>query len=89
VASIYSSYPVSIICRTLGISGGQLKKAMEGGCFAVFNAKAPAPLTVMQQHEDKLPPCEVSLEYGSAKLTIKIPTEVCAPIITQLVGYLR
>lgn len=31
VASVYSSYPPSVICRRLGLSGQQLKAAMLGG----------------------------------------------------------
>ena len=68
VASVYSSYPPSIICRRLGLSSQSLKIAMQGDGFALF-----VPNTANAPVINELPVCEFSMERLGTRLTVKVP----------------
>lgn len=85
VASIYKSYPPSIICRRLGLSSQSLKQAMQGDGFASFMPTSIAPpVTVMK--DPSL--CELSLERLGARLTIKAPLSAFDMILAKLAGHM-
>jgi hypothetical protein len=85
VASVYSSYPPSVICRRLSLSGQQLKAAMQGDGFASFvPIPTPTPATVMEEP----PVCELSLERPGARLTIKAPMSAFEMVLSRLAGHM-
>ena len=64
VAIIHSSYPTSMISRRLGLSGQQMKAAMQGDGFVSFvPTSATTPATVMPEASV----CELSLERLGAR----------------------
>ncbi len=85
VASIYSSYPTSMICRRLGLSGQQMKEAMQGDGFASFApTSAITPATVMTERSV----CEFSLERSGARLTVKAPMSAFDMVLSKLAGHM-
>lgn len=85
VATIYSSYPPSIICRRLSMSGQQLKKAMLGDGFASF---LPTPPRTFPTVKDEPLMCELSLEHLGARLTVKAPMSAFDEVLSKLAGHM-
>lgn len=85
VAAIYSSYPPSIICRRLSMSGQQLKKAMLGDGFASF---LPIPTNTLATVKDEPVICEFSLERLGSRLTVKAPMSIFDEVLSKLVGHM-
>ena len=83
VASVYSSYPQSIICRRLGLSSQSLKIAMQGDGFASF---VPSPVNAPVVNE--LAVCELSLERLGTRLTVKVPMSSYDTVLSKLAGYM-
>lgn len=83
VAGIYSSYPASTICRGLGISGQQLKAAMQGDGFASFLPER-FPEAVMNES----PVCELSLERHGTRLTLKVPMSAFDVVLSKLASHM-
>lgn len=83
VASVYSSYPQSIICRRLGLSSQSLKIAMQGDGFASF---VPNPVNAPVVNE--LAVCELSLERLGTRLTVKVPMSSYDIVLSKLAGYM-
>ena len=85
VAIIYSSYPTAMICRRLGLSGQQIKEAMQGDGFASFvPTSATIPATVVPE----LSVCELSLERLGARLTVKVPMSAFDVVLSRLAGHM-
>jgi len=85
VATIYSSYPPSVICRRLSMSGQQLKKAMLGDGFASF---LPTSTNTFATVKDERLVCELSLEHLGARLTVKAPMSVFDEVLSKLAGHM-
>ena len=83
VASVYSTYPPSVICRRLGLSSQSLKTAMQGDGFASF---APNPDDAPVINE--LAVCELSLERLGTRLTVKVPMSSFNTVLSQFAGYM-
>jgi hypothetical protein len=83
VATIYSSYPPSIICRRLGLSSQSLKIAMQGDGFASFT-----PNSVNSSLTNELAICELSLERLGTRLVVKVPMSSFDTVLSQFAGYL-
>lgn len=83
VASVYSSYPPSIICRRLGLSSQALKIAMQGDGFASFMTEQP--LAAVQE---EVPVCELILERAGTRLIIKVPMSAFDLTLSKLVGHM-
>ena len=85
VASIYASYPTSMLCRGLGLSGQKIKKVMQGDGFASFvPTSATPPTPVMPEHSV----CELSLERLGARLTVKIPMSAFDVVLSKLAEHM-
>lgn len=85
VATIYSFYPSSIICRRLSMSGQQLKKAMFGNGFASF---LPIQANSIPTVKDEALLCEVILERLDARLTVKAPMSAFDEVLSKLAGHM-
>ena len=85
VGRIYSSYPISMICRRLGLSGQQLKGAMQGDGFASFS---PTSRTTLAPVMDEPSVCELSLERLGARLTVKVPMSAFDVVLSKLAGHM-
>lgn len=85
VASIYSFYPASIICRRLGVSGQQMKEAMQGDGFASF-APSSATTAVPVMPEPSF--CELGLERSGTRLTVKVPVSAFDVVLSRLASHL-
>lgn len=85
VASIYSSYPTSLISRRLGLSGQQMKEAMQGDGFASF---VPTSATTPATASPESPICELSLERLGARLTVKVPMSVFDMVLSKFAGHM-
>ena len=87
VASIYSSYNHSTLCKALKISGSQLKAAMHTDGFAVI--EPPLVASIFEQNSTKeVSSCEVSIERAGTRLTVKISADICLSMVQQLASYL-
>jgi hypothetical protein len=90
VASIYSAYPRSVICQTLGLSGTQLKVAMQGDGFATFypSVKKDGISTVKDHTDIPISVCEIALETPSARLIVKVSTNDFSNVLSELMRYM-
>ena len=84
VASIYSSYPVSTICRKLGLSSQALKKAMQSDGFASYVPSATSSAVIINELGD----CELSLERMGTRLSVKIPLTSLDNVLSRFAAYL-
>lgn len=84
VASIYSSYPRSMICRRLGLSGQQIKEALQGDGFASFVPTASIPVTAMPEPSV----CEFGLERGGTRLTVKVTMSDFDEVFSKLTRHM-
>lgn len=87
VASIYPAYPRTIICRRLGLSGSQLKRAMLGDGFATYSsgAKSDAIATKINDTSTTITTCEMILEKNGSRLIVKVPSYELGMTLDQLV----